>query len=604
LSSTRQLFAVSAICLIALALVTCMGGLGSGPSMGDHECINAQSARQTLQSGQWLIPHLAEIPWVRKTPLGIWAIAAVSWVVDNPAVAPVSELTARLPSALAGLANIMVVWWLASMMFGARTGLIAGFVSASCVATIFFARNAQADMLLTLFTTLSFACFWRAVLHPRPSKVFMLLFYAAFAGAMMAKAPLPLAIVGFSLAVYWFVTLALLNIDQGDAASQGAGLFRRFGSQVCQQCKQLTRLQLIPGVFLFVVLAGAWPLYVYWNVPNAMSLWKVEYLQRYQGSMSDRSQPFLYYIPLIFGLTVPFMLSIPEAIASPFLKRYRAQRNGLAFAFTWAAVGTLFLSSSSFKRPHYLLSVVPAYYLLLAPVIDRLFWGAIAVTSRVVQFACRFLPTVLACVAIVGGVLLQREYPAFLRVYIVIALLVFAAWAAACQAYARGQRTLSFSLLNVGVLVAIIIAWPAAGQHLEIDPELRGLIAGLRQHGVKPNDTLYWIEGRPNAEVEFYSEYHIQRLINELEMTELRRERGTVSAKVYRESEKRIRERLAEPQPVYFIMTAGHHGMMEYQTDIRSRILFKLSGFHKESGDELLVFTQPNARPLTATQPF
>ena len=55
--------------LAAFALATCLVGLKGGPALGDHECINALAARQTLEAGDWLIPHLEEIPRIRKPPL-------------------------------------------------------------------------------------------------------------------------------------------------------------------------------------------------------------------------------------------------------------------------------------------------------------------------------------------------------------------------------------------------------------------------------------------------------------------------------------------------------------------------------------------------------
>ncbi len=89
------------IALVAFAVVTCLAGLEGGPPMGDHECINAQSARETVQSGHWLVPTLNGAPRVRKTPLGIWLVAGASRVVDDPSAArPVTQYSARLPSAM------------------------------------------------------------------------------------------------------------------------------------------------------------------------------------------------------------------------------------------------------------------------------------------------------------------------------------------------------------------------------------------------------------------------------------------------------------------------------------------------------------------------
>jgi len=584
--------AFAALLLVAFASVMCLGGLGAGPPLSDHEAINAQAARQTIQSGEWLIPRLGEIPWIRKTPLGIWATAAVSLVVDDPSEAPVSELSARLPSAIAAFVNALLAWWLASMTYGRRAGLVGGFICAGCVATVFYSHDAQVDMLLAMLTTLSFACFYRGAVHPQPRKGFMVAFYFALSLAMMAKAPLPLATVGLALVVYWFVTAPLLRLTSPSAVEGGGSLARRLSGGFVRQFKDLGRLWLIPGVLAFVVLAGAWPLYVYCKIDNAANLWLIEYLDRYTGDMSDESRPFLYYVPIVFGLTAPFLLSLPEAVAAPFLRRYRPQREGLTYAFTWMVVGLLFLSSASFKRPHYVLSIVPACCLLLTPVIDRLFFGMVSVASKVVQGVCRALPVLLAISLVLGGVLLNLKYPSLLRAYTLVACGALAVWTAAAWSYARGRRTMSFALLNLAMMIVPLFVWPILGKHISPNPEGQALALALRENGVASDAPIYWVGGRPDASIEFYSHYRIRRLIDEIEMTEIRENRRSLSAELYREFARRIEQQLAQSEPVYLIMTAGHYSMLQRNTEIQSRVLFTLDGFHDEPGDELVVVTQ------------
>ncbi|MEK7757178.1 MAG: glycosyltransferase family 39 protein, partial [Planctomycetota bacterium] len=400
-----------------MSVLTCLVGLHEGPPMGDHECINALAARNALQSGDWLIPMVNDAPLIRKMPLGVWLIAAAAYVPGAAAgSAPVTLFSARLPSALAGIGTVLVTAWLGSMLFGRRGGLIAGFLCAGCAATVFYSRNAQVDMVLTFFTTLAFACFWRGAMHEQPSRWSMAWFYVAFALAMMAKAPLPLATVGLSLFAYWFVTIPFLAASIGGQHPSG-GFLRRFFGEWAGQLSRLRTLWLLPGIAVFVILVGVWPAYVSTQVDNALELWRIEYLSRFTGELSDKTQPVWYYLPLLFGLTLPFMLSIPEAVVAPFLPRYAAQRRGLAYAFTWALAATWFLSSSGFKRPHYLLSVIPAYCLLLAPVIDRLFFGVVSTAGRGARFACRVLPALLAAGGIAGGVMVRQKYPGLLTPY-------------------------------------------------------------------------------------------------------------------------------------------------------------------------------------------
>ncbi|MBP7934646.1 MAG: glycosyltransferase family 39 protein [Phycisphaerae bacterium] len=580
--------------LLLLSLTTCFAWIGSGPSMGDHECICAQTARQTIQSGNWLIPQLAEIPRIRKTPLGYWAIAATSWLLDDPNAQPVSDLTARLPSALAAFLNSLAVWWLGTMMFGQRAGFVAGFVMGCCATTVLFSHSAQVDMILALFTTLTFACFWRAFQPPRPSRPFIVIMFACFSAAMMAKAPLPMATAGAALTLWWFVAVPILNT----AGRVPAGGRLRFASaDALAQWSRLPWPWVLTGLVVFAVLAGSWPLYIRLEVDNAAALWKIEYLERFSGGLSERGkdQPFYYYLPFVFGLTAPFLCSLPEALAAPFLRRYVAQRKALAFAFIWAICGLVFLSAAGYKRPHYLVSIMPAYCLLLAPVIDRLFFGMV---SRWLRPTAAVLPILLGLLLVAGSVVVQEDLhtqsSSNLSLCLRVALPVFTLLTLSCLLFAFGVRVWSFVLLNTSTALLTVLGVPAARQFMDVDTEAKALVRGFTRHGIGVSDPIYWVGGRPDATVEFYHGYRLQRLINELEMADLRRNRLAVQEEVYREFEKRIRTKLAEPRPVYLIMTSGHLDLLKRGTNLSPRIVFELSGYEDKPGKELVVITQPD----------
>lgn len=580
------------IALIALSVLTCLVGLHEGPPMGDHECINALAARNAMQSGDWLIPIVNDAPLIRKMPLGTWLIGASSIVTGHPRGAPpVTLFSARLPSALAGIGTALVTAWLGSMLFGRGRGLIAGFICAGCAATVYFSRNSQVDMVLTFFTTLAFACFWRGAMHEQPSRWFMAWFYVAFALAMMAKAPLPLATVGLSLFTYWFIATPFLAATSGATQSSDGNLYRWL-RELARQVSRVRTLWLLPGVAVFVVIVGAWPGYVSTQVDNALALWRIEYLSRFTGELSDKARPAWYYLQHIFGLTMPFMLSIPEAVVAPFLGRYAAQRKGLAFAFTWALVATAFLSASEFKRPHYLLSVIPAYCLLLAPVIDRLFFGVINVKARGTRIACRVLPILLAIAGIVGGVLIRQKYPALLTTYVIAFLAVFLVWTAACWAHTRDQRLSSFALLNLGVPVLVLVMWPALGKGAGLNAEADALAVAIHDHGIEPDRSLYWIDGQPSFSIQFYHGVKIKRLVNEIEMAGIRQGRRDVSEEVYQEIVRQVQKRLSEDPPVYFIVSAGGFDLLSRRTDFTVHEVFRLNGFHEDAEDELVVFTR------------
>ena len=585
--------------LVGFALATCLANLTGGLPLGDHECINAQAARQILQSGEWLIPRLGEIPRVRKPPLGIWLIAAASRLFDDPAATPVSEFAARLPSALAAFGTTFVLFWLGRMMYGYRGGLAAGFIWAGSVAAIAFGRSALVDMNLTFFTALAFACFWRGTMQMPRKTGWLAAFYVAFALAMAAKAPLPLPIVGVALALYWLVTLPILDALAG-AGGENGRFAHRFRQAFVQQWQQVRTLWVIPGTVLFIVLAFAWPVYVTTQIGQAAHLWWIEYLGRLKGDLSDDLQPLYYYVPVIFALTFPYSLSVPEAVAAPFMARYRAQRRGLAFAFTWAVWGVLFLSLPTLKRVHYPLSTIPAFCLLLAPVIERLFTGAAAGVSRRTRLACAALPCGSVAALALVGIQVHGRYPQLFGAYLVAALLLVAMVSLACRAFVRGARLAAFAHLNLGVLLLLGWTWPALARQIPINATADALAAALREHGVPADAEIYLVDGRPDSSIEFYHGYRIQRLMNELEAAELRPNRREVTATVYDCMARRIAEKLSQDRAVYLIFSGANYELLKTKTLIRHSVLLRLAAPGHSAEHESIVITQersPNPAP-------
>src|ERR1700756_3295406 len=76
-----------------------------------------------LRSGDYLHPYLFGAPYYDKPLVSYWLMIAASRLLGR-----LNETALRLPSALAGLASIWLVYKLGALRFGRTTGLIAGFV--------------------------------------------------------------------------------------------------------------------------------------------------------------------------------------------------------------------------------------------------------------------------------------------------------------------------------------------------------------------------------------------------------------------------------------------------------------------------------------------
>src|SRR5208283_457020 len=104
------------------AAVLFFAGLGRLPLLEPDEGRNAEVGREMLASGDWITPHYNGFAYLDKPAVFFWMVAASFKTFG------VSERAARLPSALMGLATLLLVWFLARRMFGDAVGLRAGMV--------------------------------------------------------------------------------------------------------------------------------------------------------------------------------------------------------------------------------------------------------------------------------------------------------------------------------------------------------------------------------------------------------------------------------------------------------------------------------------------
>ena len=143
---------IAAALIAAVTLPQFLLGLGDRNIWIPLEARYALVAREMLETGQWILPHLAGAVYADKPPLLFWSIALIS------ALGPgVTEWTARLPTALAAVGVCFVTWRLGVRLFSPTTGLLAALVLATSGGFFWSGRQALPDMLLTLWTT---GAFW------------------------------------------------------------------------------------------------------------------------------------------------------------------------------------------------------------------------------------------------------------------------------------------------------------------------------------------------------------------------------------------------------------------------------------------------------------
>jgi len=557
-----------------LAVLCCAWlGLGvllvfQGPILNSHEAIVAQIARQTLQTGEWIVPYYLEVPFLVKPPLNPWLVAIAGSLLPADTITglPVSTAAARLPSLLAILLTILVLYSLASSMYGSRAGLATAFIYATCGGVLAFALNATSEALLTFFCAWAYAEFWwsRQVVGRR-RMWHQLRFYVALSLGMMTKAPMPLIVVAFPLAVWWWTQRPLLLLAEGGPRRFGDAAML-FGRDLLRQTRlSLTDTGVWWGIPLTAVLLLIWMYAVSLEVPYIWELWKAEYLNRlHDKHIWPASHKFWYYLPALFGFAAPWLLSMPEALAGPFLRRYDDCRKPMMYAWYWVAISTLVLSCMHFKQDYYLVPVLPGCALLLGPVLHHLFLvpsplpGRLAARGLVALVVVLLIATPVACFFVFRDETVGRKFSHVALAAAAVAF--FGGISLAVWFYLRGRKPASFSAVGVAGLAVFASIWIAAGSDAEQLREQTALVEGLKNAGVDEDDKVYWGSSVPDGRITFYANRWIHQIGDPFALRAETDDRDPMSLML--EMGSRICTML-EAEGVYIVFTRERYGLLK-----------------------------------------
>lgn len=440
-------------------------------------------AREMLQSGNYLMPTVNGVPYQEKPPLLFW-IATLASLPSGE----VTEVTARIPSLLAGLAAVLFTFLLALELFGKRVAILAALIMMTCFRVWWEARTGRTDMLLgaSLAATLYF--FWQWEESRRT--VWLIALYGALVAATYAKGPMGLLFSAlFILVFYW-----------GNKPSR-------------------KQMHWIIGALL-IIAAG-----LLWFIPARMAAAGVESvsasetmasnllrntLGRFMGA-SKAAWPWYYFetVPADLG---PWALFLPWTIWWTWKRRGESKM--MRFLLCWTVPAFIFMSISIGKQAQYLLPLFPAFAILSAAAIvdlmdsDRVrwrkntarVWGGILVLTGLGSF----------------GILLTPYNASFTAGVAALALV-----AVACGLYtlfqARKSAMNSLPWLMAGQMAALCVltaylAFPVINQH----KSARSFCAPVHMLAENGQEYRLYSVGFSREEYIFYSKHFHEEVLTGL----------------------------------------------------------------------------------------
>ncbi|HXU32877.1 MAG TPA: glycosyltransferase family 39 protein [Thermoanaerobaculia bacterium] len=327
------------VVLLALGCLLFLPALGRRDLWNPDEARYAEVAREMRATGEYLLPHLNGQLYTQKPPLLFWSMALASVPFGR-----VTETAARLPSALAAIAALLLTFRIAERLVSRRAGWLAALAFGTSSTILWQGRFGQIDMLLGSLVALA-VWFWvRAWTEERPA--LMLGFFASAGLATIAKGPVGLLPPLFGILLFLIAT---------------------------KRARQIPKLRIGRGLALYAAVVLAW------LVPAALR-GGTSYLQQiaFKQTVTRYAEPWHHFQPPWYYLTTipadffPWTFLIPTALVLGWRRLAGRERDGFLFGLSWVVATLVFFSVSPAKRSVYMLTMYPGLALVLGAALDRL----------------------------------------------------------------------------------------------------------------------------------------------------------------------------------------------------------------------------------------
>ncbi|MEB2284759.1 MAG: hypothetical protein B6D46_13355 [Polyangiaceae bacterium UTPRO1] len=509
--------------IVALAFFADLGR----PAFWDPgESRYAETTREMTESGNWMTPTLAFARYYDKPAPFFWMLAGSFAAFGR------TEWAARLPSAIAAVVTIVLVFAFGWSYAGLRAAVGAGVVLATAAQFVALGRSVRMDMLLTLLTT-------AALMHgfvllggrPRRSSPWSAAvtwpLYVAIVLGIFVKGPIGLVLPVLVLGAYAAATRPLLS---------------------------LSRLR--PGVVSIAAVIGLAAWYAAQAVYAPDYLWTFLWqhnLGRFVGrTLAGHSNPIWFYVwtlPLTF---LPWTMFLPAAMRRTIRRARRGDRLE-RFLLAWCALPFAFFSLSRAKLATYLLPIFPALALIVAIYLDRVLRAPAPTRARALAIPALLWSATLTIIAVATPLAAAIMLPGYAGR--ALAVLPLAAYGVASWLIRRrgAWRTVP-ALVAMGMLTLQIVFFHAAAPVVDDFASLR---AAARAAAALPADTLVFAYKIRGHSFTYYGGRSLMRARSPAEVAAALGRSGPTAALVKHRHIAKIRQHLRQPACIWWQSPAG-----------------------------------------------
>jgi 4-amino-4-deoxy-L-arabinose transferase-like glycosyltransferase len=322
--------------VVAVAAPIIFFRLGSASLASWDEAIYAQVAKEMLETGDWITTRYDHMFFFDKPPLLMWAQAFLFQSFG------MTELNARIPSALAGVGIVLLTYLLGARAYGKPAGVLGVAILLSTSGFLTYARFGTTDSLLAFFSYLAIYAYLRA---RAGTQRWWLLVGAALGLAVMTKsggAWLAMATIGLAF---------LIDPEARRRASFGA---------------------LAGAAALMMVIVAPWHVFMFSTYGKDFFDGYVgeQILSRATGGLRNNHQDLLYYIREVLPFAFfPWVFMLPLGLLFAVTDRKTASISRMLAVLIVAALA--FYASVTTKFPWYMFPIYPAGAILIAGFLTR-----------------------------------------------------------------------------------------------------------------------------------------------------------------------------------------------------------------------------------------
>jgi 4-amino-4-deoxy-L-arabinose transferase-like glycosyltransferase len=451
---------VTALLVLAVAALLFFPRLGSR-SLWGSEGRWAEVAREMGQSGNYFWPTINGEVYYDKPLLSYWFVAAAGFLTGE-----LNETATRLPSAVSGLAGVLLVMVLAGKFYDRRAAILSGMILATSYSYVFHARLASADMETVVGVMAVLIWF---VFHERRPRGW----WVVGLWLLMAVTSLTKGLIGFALPLFIMGCYSLLSDGWGAvwARLRHGSLLGR-AAWLIERGRWLVNWKTVPALAAAGLVYSLPFVLSYAHTHSDAGLVMVfrENILRFFEPF-DHREPIYLYTYVIFLLAAPWSIFLPAALvqlhSSP-----PSRQDRFTLVYFWATF--LFFTLSGSRRSYYLIPILPAVALLLS----RLFSTERNVLHRLARGLMQGGFVLLAVVVIVAGIvallpaavrpLSMRDLPPFPApgIFAMLWCLELAAVIAAIRTWRQGALAWPTAVVaTCGLLFYFVFALPAIEQY-------------------------------------------------------------------------------------------------------------------------------------------